>query len=335
MEARSLFESNESMSELLLSEIRGNSNYSRDLEAAVTLDSNGEFPIPLYEPAQSLQIQQLLSSVAKNRITKQKIKGGQLVQVSNFGFNDDLSVRFKGKNGKLLPTLNEWLSKNSGKTSKDYRNYLAENQSSLAYYEAYLPAYAQSMIEDFMDPKTGEVNINALPQSLRRVLGYRIPTESHYSIVPIYIKGFLPSYAGTQIMLPADITAVTGSDFDIDKMYIMLPEFRREDIDYEAARRDFKAHKDVLDAVARLFRDGSIIGDLSESPEEFREFLNTHREKYALSVPKYKKIEYDWNNDVSTNSLAARNNQLIDMMWAVLTAPEMSSNMFTPQSFDI
>ena len=54
LEARAMFSSNEAMQEVLLSEIASNSRYSRDLEAAVTLDSNGNFPIPLYEPAQTI-----------------------------------------------------------------------------------------------------------------------------------------------------------------------------------------------------------------------------------------------------------------------------------------
>jgi len=27
-------------------------------------------------------------------------------------------------------------------------------------------------------------------------------------------------------MLPAEITTLSGSDFDVDKLYIMLPEFK-------------------------------------------------------------------------------------------------------------
>lgn len=43
-------------------------------------------------------------------------------------------------------------------------------------------------------------------------------------MLPIYIKGFLPPQS-TAIMLPADITTITGADFDIDKLFFMMPEF--------------------------------------------------------------------------------------------------------------
>lgn len=46
----------------------------------------------------------------------------------------------------------------------------------------------------------------------------KLPTESKYSMAPLYIKGFLPKAAGETIMLPKEITTLSGSDFDI-KLY--------------------------------------------------------------------------------------------------------------------
>ena len=39
-----------------------------------------------------------------------------------------------------------------------------------------------------------------------------------YSMAPLIIKGFLPQQNGSAIMLPADITTIAGSDFDV-KLY--------------------------------------------------------------------------------------------------------------------
>ena len=65
------------------------------------------------------------------------------------------------------------------------------------------------------------------PEQLKAI-GYRIPTEDKYSMVPIKVKGFLPKSAGEGIMLPKEITLLSGSDFDIDKMYIMVKDFRKK-----------------------------------------------------------------------------------------------------------
>lgn len=63
-------------------------------------------------------------------------------------------------------------------------------------------------------------------------------------MAPLYIKGFLPQQNGSAIMLPAEITTLSGSDFDVDKLYIMLPEFK---ITPKYNRRQF-----VDDLVAQL-----------------------------------------------------------------------------------
>jgi hypothetical protein len=57
------------------------------------------------------------------------------------------------------------------------------------------------------------------------MIGYRIPTEAKYSMCPIKIVGFLPVTAGEGIMLPKELTTLSGSDYDVDKMYIMRYDF--------------------------------------------------------------------------------------------------------------
>jgi hypothetical protein len=57
------------------------------------------------------------------------------------------------------------------------------------------------------------------------LVAYRIPTEDKYSIIPCKIVGFVPREAGEVIIMPDEITLLTGSDFDVDKMYLMRKEF--------------------------------------------------------------------------------------------------------------
>ena len=49
---------------------------------------------------------------------------------------------------------------------------------------------------------------------------YRVPTQGMNSTLPIEIVDVLPSTSGDVIFLPLEITTLTGSDFDIDKMYL-------------------------------------------------------------------------------------------------------------------
>ena len=45
-------------------------------------------------------------------------------------------------------------------------------------------------------------------------------------MLPLKVVGFLPQHAGGAIILPLEITTIAGSDFDVDKMYVMMPEFK-------------------------------------------------------------------------------------------------------------
>ena len=47
-------------------------------------------------------------------------------------------------------------------------------------------------------------------------------------MLPLKIVGFVPKAAGQVIMMPQEITYLTGSDFDIDKLYVMKKAFEAD-----------------------------------------------------------------------------------------------------------
>ena len=153
-------------------------------------------------------------------------------------------------------------------------------------------------------------------------------------MAPLYIKGFLPQQNGSAIMLPAEITTLSGSDFDVDKMYIMLPEFKVDKFDFRRAKQDFKGEQRILDELASLFREGSLMDDFANAPVEFKEWFKENKEKYRLATPKIRKVKYDFNKAPQENSLEARNNLMIDMMWGVLTNADTASKILNPGGFD-
>ena len=248
---------NVAISKVLKDTILKDSRYGSDLLWACDTNEYGEFNIPLSDPTQSTRIQQLLNSIIKNTINKQEIAGGPIVQVSNWGVSTQLAIRFKNGSGELLLTekeFNELKSENPNKQiiprdydyiSKDgkrkwqsvegydsYESYIGD-QAGVAYYEALVPIPDENFAKDFMrkDANGNEyIDIEEMERTnpdLLYMIGYRIPTESKYSMVPIKVKGFLPRIGGEGIMLPADITSQAGSDFDIDKEYVMKFVFNR------------------------------------------------------------------------------------------------------------
>ena len=301
-----IFKDPKKVEEILLEEIRGNQRYGIDMMRACTLNENGQFNIPLFDPVQSQMVQTLLNSIIKSRITKQKIRGGALIQVSNYGLTDELHIVFEGEGANKR----------------------------IKYLECYMPAYSREFYEPLMDPVTHQLDITKLPEDLRKLIGYRVPTEDKYSMAPLYIKGFLPQQNGSAIMLPAEITTLSGSDFDVDKMYIMLPEFRIEKYNLRKARHDFKGEQRILDELASLFKEGSLMDDFANAPIEFKEWFEENKEKYRLTKPIISKVKYDFNKSPQENSLEARNNLLIDMMWGVLTNADTASKILNPGGFD-
>lgn len=334
-----IFKDRKEVEKILLEEIRGNQRYGMDMMRACTLDENGNFNIPLFDPVQSQRVQTLLNSVIKSRITKQKIRGGALIQVSDYGLTDELHVVFEGE----------------GKNKR------------IKYLECYMPAYSRDFYEPLMDPVTHQLDVTKLPDDLRKLIGYRVPTEDKYSMAPLYIKGFLPQQNGSAIMLPAEITTLSGSDFDVDKMYIMLPEFRILDrYRIKDAWDDFytdPANADIVEEINRnigiAFEDyqrrhpddeldvddyiefvqdqGVKKYQFSETARDrFKEWFKSRRKQYSLGKGKGKivKVKYDFNKSPQENSLEARNNLLIDMMYGVLTNADTASKILNPGGFD-
>lgn len=339
-----IFKDPKKVEEILLEEIRGNQRYGMDMMRACTLDENNNFNIPLFDPVQSQRVQTLLNSVIKSRITKQKIRGGALIQVSDYGLTDELHVVFEGEGANKR----------------------------IKYLECYMPAYSREFYEPLMDPNTHQLDVTKLPEDLRKLIGYRVPTEDKYSMAPLYIKGFLPQQNGSAIMLPAEITTLSGSDFDVDKMYIMLPEFNIKKLyNIKGAWDDFYLNNpDIVDeidrnlgeALAQFIKEqtedwdeAAGLDDIADLTEEFNEWLKkegvrrykfsetaqkkfsewfkTNKKNYFIRE-KIEKIKYDFNKSPQENSLKARNNLLIDMMYGVLTNADTASKILNPGGFD-
>ena len=336
-EVDKIFEDPKEVEKILLEEVRSNPRYGIDMVRACTLDpKTNTFNIPLYDPVQSQRVQTLLNSIIKSRVTKQKIKGGSLIQVSAFGLTDDLHIVFKDAEGNEI-SFESYKKKNPYATKEGYQEWvkdaLAKGNISVKHWECYMPAYSRELFEPLMD-ENGQLDINKLPEELRRAIGYRVPTEAKYSMAPLYIKGFLPAKNGSAIMLPAEITTISGSDFDVDKMYIMLPEFHVRRYNMDQAKRDFEKSSNALSAISKMFRKGSNIDTLASASLKFNEWFEQNKERYKLERPEIDYIRYNYKKSAHEQSLKARNNALIELMWGVLTSSAATSDILNPGGFE-
>lgn len=346
----------------LIREVRSNPRYGTDLIRALTLDENGNFNIPLIDPSQTLRIQALLNSILKNRVTKQKINGGALIQASPFGLDESKQPQI-----------------------------IYNEDGSIKYFEAYLPCPTEELYNALLDSNTHELDINKkdskgnyiVPEKYREVIGYRVPTEDKYSMQHIRIKGFLPRQVGSVIILPKEITSLAGSDYDVDKVYVMFHSlFTKNNYNIKKAWDDFyqlESSKDIVYEIDKNYgealqqyiaeqTDGEPLDsdDLNDLAEEFKgwlkdnnvkrynlsetaqtrfsEWFNKNKSKYLINSS-FSTYEYDFNkvegndklsiyNNAKANSKKQRDSLMIDLMWSVLSHKDTAKSILEPGGFD-
>lgn len=346
----------------LIREVRSNPRYGADLIRALTLDENGNFNIPLIDPSQTLRIQALLNSILKNRVTKQKINGGALIQASPFGLDESKQPQI-----------------------------IYNEDGSIKYFEAYLPCPTEELYNALLDPNTHELDINKkdskgnyiVPEKYREVIGYRVPTEDKYSMQHIRIKGFLPRQVGSVIILPKEITSLAGSDYDVDKVYVMFHSlFTKNNYNIKKAWDDFyqlESSKDIVDEIDKNYgealqqyiaeqTDGEPLDsdDLNDLAEEFKgwlkdnnvkrynlsetaqtrfsEWFNKNKSKYLINSS-FSTYDYDFDkiegndklsiyNNAKANSKKQRDSLMIDLMWSVLSHKDTAKSILEPGGFD-
>ena len=247
----------ESLYNVIISEFRqrgGNENIITALEKRTPFDG-----IPQIRG----RIDSILMSVFNRAITKIGTEGGSFIQVSPFGIEqfdstsgiikisdsyDDKGLQppIKGPNGRTLPgqvliphTLAIKLLRKSGEK--------LENMSAAKWKKA------------FSNVKT------------RELVGYRIPNQGMSSNDTLEIVGILPETMGDSIVGYDGIPAKTGSDFDIDKMYVMAPNlmYNKKDKTFEIineANKQFYKGKGNITKLIAQNKVVSLYTDILQSP---------------------------------------------------------------------
>ena len=214
------------------------------------------FALPLYHRLHGDKIESMMMSLIDKRIIRQKQSGGTVVQVSSFGYSDklrpprgmtiyeaarelyrdkidELESMFEGNEQELKRIKDGNLVFTSAGASPYANVFTEEELTAIKQYEEVnrdvilpaeimMPWWSRSLfVED-----GGEVNIQkiqAVNPELLQGIGYRIPTEDKYSMLPFKIVGFMPAEAGSAMMVPTEITVMSGGDFDVDKVFFFLP----------------------------------------------------------------------------------------------------------------
>lgn len=327
-------ERNIALSKILQREVLSSSRYGIDLVQACSIDKKtGEFRIPKGDPIQAKRIEQLINSVIKNRINKQKIAGGPIVQVSNFGTSKQLHIRFNDKQGNLIPLEEEYVS--SEHDGLSYKDYLKKNQGGIAYFEVFCPIWSNELFDKFSNAD-GSINvdaINAVDPELLKMVSYRIPTEDKYSCAPMKVVGFMPREAGDAIMLPYELTEIDDSDFDVDKRYVMRKDIpiktkRRKDIENELFKRASESYAKAHNGKTNNQWIGEQVRMFLDNPQKMKFTDKFMQWLYG----QYQQVAYY--TDAPTSGRMYRDNKIIDMTYAVLTNQMTADKILNPGGFD-
>lgn len=198
----------------------------------------------------SEKLEQVLMSALNKAGTKMDMPGGALVQVSSYGFEKtegvDLTqlnkiggIRYlvdidylKGphldKNGLvnaqvMIPHgVIKTLKSKHAKSIFDMYASKEDKAELIKLIEENNKVAIQTLYNKVVDQLTGKQLSGILGKSLEGIIGYRIPTQNMSSIDVLDVVGILPDTAGDSIVVYREMTAKTGADFDIDKMYVMM-----------------------------------------------------------------------------------------------------------------
>ena len=176
-------------------------------------------------PTYSKKLNNIIASKINKSVTDITSNGGSFIQMSNLGYDElindsqDSLIILDPKNFKgLKPPL------------------LNSDGTKLESGQAFLPYSKVSQILGSGDEIKGERILKKLIKSGKlkdvinsevfKTIGYRIPNQRLSSNDSLEIVGILPKGIGDTVVVYGEITAKTGSDFDIDKMFMMLPNIK-------------------------------------------------------------------------------------------------------------
>lgn len=197
-----------------------NSGMSAEIIANLTVDENGNIVVPI--EAQSIRdwIQTKITSFVNKAVVDVNTPGGSAIQMSSFAyeavgrsvktdaelgsaFNQGKKLKFLAKEGHMQVILSE----------NFFRDILPEELKNASFYNKRKWLIDNGIIGSKI---VDGVEVESKPYGI----GYRIPTQGLSSMFSFQVADIMPTTIGDTIIVPEEFTAMTGSDFDVDKLYL-------------------------------------------------------------------------------------------------------------------
>lgn len=277
----------------------------------IGVTDKGELLNDLSISPSAAQIEKLLNSIVNNRLVRQKVNGEALVQMSNSLFEpknpSEVDLTQWGQKGLRTYRRDPKTGKTLGMDVKVALQGKFKHLVNLTHLDGkkvavFTTRNIEGKVIRQLDETRTIARLNELIQDeawrsnqdnldMITMVGVRIPVQGLNSMENMVIKEFLPEAAGNIIVPPIEIVAKSGSDFDIDKLTVMMPAIAmigsKPEIVREAKGDNFAQNLDRVDVINT---------EIKELNKQKRELKIKHSEEFkALSqgLTEEDKIEKD------------------------------------------
>lgn len=262
-------------------------------------DGKPVYTLDLSEDPQ--KIEKIISSLVNKRVNKQPVYGEQYIQASSVGFEKfskptDLDIANYGNWGLPFYSMNK-----DGKTVNAMKIKIAlhgkfKNLLKLKDNDGNVIGTIEKLNQMLKNEKwlnTGE------HRQMITLIGARIPTQGPNSMEFMEVYEFLPEAAGNIMILPLEIVAKSGGDFDIDKLVTMLPGITDNEgiIEIEKPKSTRKLLNTILERKAEILDEIKEIRKKyikSYLKPEFQEQIDIYEQEQRDA---YKDFLAQWTNN--------------------------------------
>lgn len=235
---------------------------------------NGETVAPISGLSDNSWIESGLISMLNKSIVDTNLPGGMFIQMSSILYNR-IAVTSDVQNERKLRFANT--------------DGTMDCVISINLLKHIIPDYDK---KTFSEAKKWLIDHDIVgPNSKALAMGYRIPAQGQASTAALKVVDLYPEQIGDTITLPDEFTSLTGSDFDVDKLFVA-----RYNYDKNGNRIKFETKEDYTNRLREAGLDDETIV----------------RKVYE---------RYNGKTDFEANSKEANENMLLDMYISVISNP--------------
>ena len=329
-ELRKMFVNTDELEKAFQDELVSKAYSSRELAYALAHLKDGTFALPLFSPNVEHQVQELLSSIIKKRLTKPRTKGANILQESALGYDIEFSPFEENDSIPEDEKLGLVFEGEGDDRHFKYAEFSAPltDDRLLPYADEYGGISAKRLEKLVRD--------GIIDEEILYFIAYRTPSDAEHSVIPGKIKYFTPNVVGATIKGPKEIMVTTGHDNDGDKLRCHFADFKivwdedkihQEYERYLAGSSDSDMMRFIMGQQDYLWEKG---GEKITEQEFTKRIKRMEREKEGNAFRKAKYIAYDYKKEPTENSQTARNNAKVELMFAQLSSKAGSRRFLIP-----